>query len=664
MQRMGRSLMLPVAVLPAASLLVGIANWIVGMGVSNAGTTLLMNAGLAILNHLALLFAVGLALGMSKDKDGSAALAGLVAYLVPQTVLASESVQGLLGLEKLSDVNPAFSTMDNNVFIGIIAGLTAAAMYNRFSQVKLPMALSFFSGKRLVPIMSALAMLVISAILLFIWPSVYDVLVAFGKGISRLGFVGAGLYGFFNRLLIPTGLHHALNSVFWFDVAGINDIGNFLAGQQALDSGQAIVGQTGMYQAGFFPVMMFGLPAGALAIYQCARPEKKKQTASLMLAAAFASFFTGVTEPLEFSFMFVAWPLYVLHAVFTGISLAVSAFFHWTAGFAFSAGFVDYFLSLKNPVANQPLMLLVQGAVFAVIYYFGFRFAIQKFNLMTPGREETAGEETPGEETPDIATGDDKFAVLATQIYQALGGKENVRVIDNCTTRLRLQVQDTDKVDQEKIKQTGVPGVKVIDKTNIQVVVGTQVQFVADEMSRLQQGGTNTGESVAKPMIVEEKEEKTNLSEEQLAVYAPSKGELIPISEVADPVFSEKMMGDGFAVLPEANEVFAPISGTILNVFPTKHAIGIQTDNGLEVLLHMGINTVDLKGEPFTLYVEEGQRIARGQLIAVVDLEMLEKAGKKSDMIVVFTNGAAVKELSIRSNALVQANEVVGQVKG
>lgn len=659
MQRMGRSLMLPVAVLPAASLLVGIANWIVGMGVSNAGTTFLMNAGLAILNHLALLFAVGLALGMSKDKDGSAALAGLVAYLVPQTVLASASVQGLLGLEKLSDVNPAFSTMDNNVFIGIIAGLTAAAMYNRFSQVKLPMALSFFSGKRLVPIMSALAMLVISAILLFIWPSVYDVLVAFGKGISRLGFVGAGLYGFFNRLLIPTGLHHALNSVFWFDVAGINDIGNFLAGQQALDSGQAIVGQTGMYQAGFFPVMMFGLPAGALAIYQCARPEKKKQTASLMLAAAFASFFTGVTEPLEFSFMFVAWPLYVLHAVFTGISLAVSAFFHWTAGFAFSAGFVDYFLSLKNPVANQPLMLLVQGAVFAVIYYFGFRFAIQKFNLMTPGREETAGEETP-----DIATGDDKFAVLATQIYQALGGKENVRVIDNCTTRLRLQVQDTDKVDQEKIKQTGVPGVKVIDKTNIQVVVGTQVQFVADEMSRLQQGGTNTGESVAKPMIVEEKEEKTNLPEEQLDVYAPSKGELIPISEVADPVFSEKMMGDGFAVLPEANEVFAPISGTILNVFPTKHAIGIQTDNGLEVLLHMGINTVDLKGEPFTLYVEEGQRIARGQLIAVVDLEMLEKAGKKSDMIVVFTNGAAVKELAIRSNALVQANEVVGQVKG
>ncbi len=659
MQRMGRSLMLPVAVLPAASLLVGIANWIVGMGVSNAGTTFLMNAGLAILNHLALLFAVGLALGMSKDKDGSAALAGLVAYLVPQTVLSSTSVQGLLGLKELSDVNPAFSTMDNNVFIGILAGLIAAAMYNRFSQVKLPMALSFFSGKRLVPIMSALAMLVLSGVLLFIWPSVYDVLVAFGKGISRLGFVGAGLYGFFNRLLIPTGLHHALNSVFWFDVAGINDIGNFLAGQQAIDSGQAIVGQTGMYQAGFFPVMMFGLPAGALAIYQCARPEKKKQTASLMLAAAFASFFTGVTEPLEFSFMFVAWPLYVLHAIFTGISLAVSAFFHWTAGFAFSAGFVDYFLSLKNPVANQPLMLLVQGAVFAVIYYFGFRFAIQKFHLMTPGREESQGEETP-----DIATGDDRFTRLATTIYEGLGGKENVRVIDNCTTRLRLQVQDTDKVDQEKIKRTGVPGVKVIDKTNIQVIVGTQVQFVADEMSRLHQGGA-TSSFVTKPASSEVEEKREEKSpEQQLDIYAPSKGELIPISEVADPVFSEKMMGDGYAVLPEANEVFAPVSGKILNVFPTKHAVGIQTDSGIEVLLHMGINTVDLKGAPFTLYVEEGQRIARGQLIAVVDLEMLEQAGKKADMIVVFTNGEAVRELSLRSSALVEANEVVGHVKG
>ncbi|WP_375152059.1 N-acetylglucosamine-specific PTS transporter subunit IIBC [Enterococcus mundtii] len=658
MQRMGRSLMLPVAVLPAASLLVGLANWFVGVGISNAGTTFLMNAGLAILNHLALLFAVGLALGMSKDKDGSAALAGLVAYLIPQTVLSADSVQGLLHLGDLAEVNPAFNTMDNNVFVGIVAGLVAAAMYNRFSQVKLPMALSFFSGKRLVPIMSALSMLVISSILLFIWPTVYDVLVSFGKGISQLGFVGAGLYGFLNRLLIPIGLHHALNSVFWFDVAGINDIGNFLAGQQALDSGKAIIGQTGMYQAGFFPVMMFGLPAGAFAIYQSARPEKKKQVASLMLAAGFAAFFTGVTEPLEFSFMFVAWPLYVIHAIFTGISLAISAFFHWTAGFAFSAGFVDYFLSLQNPVANQPLMLLVQGVFFAAIYYFGFRFAINKFNLMTPGRETEIGEETP-----DIATGTNEFSQLAAVIYDALGGKENVKAIDNCTTRLRLQVKDTAKVNQEAIKQTGVPGVKVIDQTNIQVIVGTQVQFVADEMSKLQQGSKVAQETAQSISHQDVPVSASKTSKETFELYAPALGKIIPITEVGDPVFAEKMLGDGYAVLPEAKEIFAPISGTITSIFPTKHALGIETDNGLEVLVHMGINTVDLQGEPFTLYVKQAQRVERGQLLAVVDLAMLEKAGKQTDMIVVFTNSEKVESLTIEKRPLVEANEVIGQVQ-
>lgn len=650
MQRMGRSLMLPVAVLPAASILVGIANWIVGMGVTNVVTTFLMNSGLAILDNLALLFSVGLALGMSKDKDGAAALAGLVAYLVPKAVLAPASVQALLGIKDIADVNPAFNSMGNNVFVGIIAGLVAAEMYNRFSGVKLPMALSFFSGKRLVPIMAAVGMLVISGLLLFIWPVVYNVLVSLGEGISGLGFIGAGLYGFFNRLLIPTGLHHALNSVFWFDVAGINDIGNFLAGQQAIDQGLAIVGKTGMYQAGFFPVMMFGLPAGALAIYQCARPEKKKITASLMIAAAFASFFTGVTEPLEFSFMFVAWPVYVLHAIFTGLSLAVSAFFHWTAGFAFSAGFVDYFLSLKNPVANQPFMLILQGLVFAAIYYFGFRFAITKFNLMTPGREEG-----DGEETPDIATnGDSKHAVMAQRIYDALGGAANVTAIDNCTTRLRLQVLDTGTIDQNRIKATGVPSVKVIDGKNIQVIVGTEVQFVADEMSRLH-GGSGGTHIVAEQTVIEEAPKAQSL-------FAVAKGRLVPITEVSDDVFSEKMMGDGYAVLPTSGEIFAPVAGTISNIFPTKHAVGITTPTGIEVLLHMGLDTVDLAGKPFTVYVTAGQQVGRGQMIATVDLAAVAAAGKKTDMIVALTNMDKVEGFELAEPRDVQVNEIIGEV--
>lgn len=480
-QRIGRSLMLPVAVLPAAAVLMGIGYWIdpSGWGGDSAMAAFLIKAGSSIIDNMAVLFAVGIALGMSKDKDGSAALSGLVAFLVVTTLLSTDSVAMLQGI-KPEAVNPAFAKIGNQ-FIGILSGLIAAEMYNRFSHVQLPQALAFFSGKRLVPIMSAVAMIIASAILFFVWPVIFTALVSFGTAISKLGWVGAGLYGFFNRLLIPTGLHHALNSVFWFDVAGINDIGNFWAGT-------GTKGITGMYQAGFFPVMMFGLPAGAFAMYQAARPEKKKVVASLMIAAGFASFFTGVTEPLEFSFMFVAPALYFVHAVLTGLSLAVAAFFHWTAGFGFSAGLVDFVLSFRLPLANQPYMLILQGLVFAVLYYFLFKFLIAKFNLMTPGREEGEGEEDedmPTEKTVDVPEGGNKFTPMATKIYAGLGGDENVTAVDNCTTRLRIQVKDMDKVDQKAIKATGVPGINVVGKNDIQVIVGTEVQFVADEINKI-----------------------------------------------------------------------------------------------------------------------------------------------------------------------------------
>lgn len=655
MQRMGRSLMLPVAVLPAAAILMGIGYWIdpnvmTGLGDPNFLSVFLVKAGGAIIDNLPVLFAVGLALGMSKDKDGAAALSGLVAFLVVTTLLSTAAVGAMKGIP-VDQVDPAFAKI-SNAFIGILSGLIAAAMYNRFSQVKLPMALSFFSGKRLVPIMTALAMLVASGVLFFLWPVVFSGLVAFGESISKLGALGAGLYGFFNRLLIPTGLHHALNSVFWFDVAGINDIGNFL-------SGTGEKGITGMYQAGFFPMMMFGLPAGAYAIYRNARPEKKKATASLMIAAAFASFFTGITEPLEFSFMFVAWPLYVLHAILTGISLFISAFFHWTAGFAFSAGLVDFVLSLRNPIANQPYMLLVQGVVMAILYFFVFDFAIKKFNLMTPGREE--GED---EVTPDIdTTGDNKFAVLAGKIYQGLGGDTNVTSIDNCTTRLRLTVADTSKVDQGKIKATGVPGVKVIDDTNIQVIVGTEVQFVADEMNKIRNGAApvvTASEPETKPEV---KQESPKTATKETELFSVANGKVVPVSDVQDDVFSAKMMGDGFAVIPTDGEVSTPVAGKVTSIFPTKHALGIQTDSGIDVLLHMGLDTVELKGEPFTLHVEEGQVLKQGDKIATIDLTALESAGKKSDLIVVFTNQDIVANYDLaKANQEAKANDVIGQV--
>ena len=475
-QRLGSSLMLPVAVLPAAAVLLGIGYWIDpnGWGAGSSVAAFLIMAGKSIIDHIPILFALGVALGMSKDRDGSAALSGLVAYLVVTTLLGSNSVAMLQGVDADS-VNAAFGKIEN-AFVGILCGLVAAMMYNKFSHVRLPDALAFFSGKRLVPIMTSLVMLILSLILLLIWPPVYSVLIQFGEWISGLGALGAGLYGFFNRLLIPTGLHHALNAVFWFDVAGINDISNFW-------SGTGEKGVTGMYQAGFFPIMMFGLPAAGLAMYHTAKTKYKKQVGSLMLAAGFAAILTGVTEPIEFAFMFLAPMLYLVHAVLTGLSLAIAAAFNWTAGFTFSAGFIDYFLSYNLVLANKPYMLLVQGLIFAVIYYFLFRFIIVKFDLKTPGR----GEEI--EEGAAISgngpTGNMKYAAQAEEIYAALGGDGNVTSIDNCATRLRLEVKNIDAVDQQKIKATGVAGVHVTGAESIQVIIGPNVQFVADEMKKI-----------------------------------------------------------------------------------------------------------------------------------------------------------------------------------
>lgn len=654
MQRMGRSLMLPVATLPVAALFSGIGYWIdpTGWGANNIVAAFLLKAGDSILANLGVLFAVGLALGMSKDRDGASALTGLVALLVPMQLLNPAAIAAFQHID-VEKVNAAFTKMNNgNVFVGILAGLLAAAMYNRFSNVKLPMALSFFSGKRCVPIVTAALMLVVSAGLMFIWPPIFGALVAFGETIAKMGAVGAGLYGFFNRLLIPTGLHHALNNVFWFNTAGIDDIGKFWANE-------GTKGITGMYQAGFFPVMMFGLPAGAYAIYRQSRPEKRKATASLMLAAAFASFFTGVTEPLEFSFMFVAWPLYVVHAALTGISMFIAALFHWTAGFNFSAGLVDFVLSLRVPIANQPLMLVVLGLIMAVVYYFVFTFVIKTFNLMTPGREEGEGEE---DLDLDESFADNKFAALAARIYTGLGGAENVVSIDNCTTRLRLVVKDTAKADQDKIKATGVPGVRVIDKENIQVIVGTEVQFVADEMNKMQQnGGVSAATTTSTASIVAPVASATGGA--TVEVYAPAQGTLVAIDQVSDDVFSSKIMGNGFAIQPTENTVYTPIAGEISSIFPTQHALGIMTPTGLEVLLHMGVDTVDLKGEPFTMKVKAGQKVKAGDVIAIMDLAAVKAAGKGTDIIVALTNGEVVDQLTLTElGKAVTPNQTIGQV--
>ena len=419
-----------------------------------------------------ILFAIGVAVGMSDDNDGTAGLAGLVSWIMTTTLLSTDVV-AMLTNTAVEKVDLAFGKVQTQ-FIGILCGLIAAACYNKFKNTKLPDAFSFFSGKRCVAIVTAGASLVSSLVLFFVWPIIYNVLVAVGKFIMDLGPIGAGLYGFLNRLLIPFGLHHALNSVFWFDVAGINDIAKFWGNAEG-----GVMGTTGMYMAGFFPVMMFGLPAAALAMYHTAKDTKKKAAAGLLMSVAVASFFNGVTEPLEFSFMFLAPALYGVHAVLTGISMAVVAALPVRAGFNFSAGLVDWILSFKAPFAQNPLLLIPIGLVVGAVYYVVFRFVIVIFNMKTPGREDDNIDETKVE----LANND--FTGIAKIVLEGVGGPANVTSIDNCITRLRLEIKDYTLIDEHKIKSAGVAGVIRPSKTAVQVIIGTKVQFVADEFKKL-----------------------------------------------------------------------------------------------------------------------------------------------------------------------------------
>ncbi|MEQ4925179.1 N-acetylglucosamine-specific PTS transporter subunit IIBC [Proteus hauseri] len=646
LQKIGRALMVPVATLPAAAILMGIGYWIdpVGWGSDNALAALLIKSGAAIIDNMSVLFAIGVAYGMSKDKDGAAALTGFVGFLVVTTLCSPAAVSMIKGIP-LAEVPVAFGKI-NNQFVGILVGVLSAELYNRFSGVELPRALSFFSGRRLVPILTSFLMIIVAFILMYIWPVIYGGLVSFGESIKDMGALGAGIYAFFNRLLIPVGLHHALNSVFWFDVAGINDIPNFLAGQQAIDSGLATVGVTGRYQAGFFPVMMFGLPGAALAIYHCARKEHKAKVAGIMMAGAFAAFFTGITEPLEFSFMFVAPVLYVIHAFLMAVSVYIAASMEWISGFGFSAGMVDMFLSSRNPLAVHWYMLIVQGIVFFFIYYGIFRFTITKFNLKTPGREdEVAGDETADGYDEDIKTAptNSKEGIQqeARQYIAAIGGSDNLTGIDACITRLRLNVKDSTVVNDAYAKRLGASGVIRLNKQSVQVIVGTRAELVASAMRDvLTQGpvpayaGGAASVSTEKAPVVKE---NTN-AKVILEMIAPFDGEVVALKDVPDEAFSSGVVGDGIAIKPTSNIVMAPAAGTVVKIFDTNHAFCIETDAGVEIIVHMGIDTVMLGGKGFKRLVEEGAEVVLGQGILELDLDYLDANAKSMISPVIVSN--------------------------
>ncbi|WP_041525907.1 N-acetylglucosamine-specific PTS transporter subunit IIBC [Pantoea sp. At-9b] len=671
LQKVGRALMVPVATLPAAAILMGVGYWIDpdSWGAGNALAALLIKSGAAIIEHMSVLFAIGVAYGMSKDKDGAAALTGFVGFLVV-TTLCSPAAVSMIQKIPLDQVPAAFGKIENQ-FVGILVGIISAEVYNRFSHVELPKALSFFSGRRLVPILVSFLMILIAFILMYIWPVVFNGLVSFGESIQKLGSVGAGVYAFFNRLLIPVGLHHALNSVFWFDVAGINDIPKFLGGAQSIANGSGIPGITGRYQAGFFPIMMFGLPGAALAIYHCARPENRAKVGGIMLAAAFAAFFTGITEPLEFSFMFVAPVLYVIHALLTGLSVFIAASMHWIAGFGFSAGLVDMVLSTRNPLAVHWWMLIPQGLVFFAIYYVVFRFTIQKFNLMTPGRELAADDETDGYDVnvDHSGSGESQTESLARRYIGAIGGSENLTNIDACITRLRLNVKDAAQVNDSVAKRLGASGIIRLNKQSVQIIVGTQAESIASAMKAVLTKGpvaATAAAPVAPQPVAPQPQAVLNSEKGVIAtLVAPVSGEVVALDAVPDEAFASKAVGDGLAIKPTGKTVVAPIAGTIVKIFNTNHAFCLESDNGVEIVVHMGLDTVALEGKGFSRLVEEGATVVAGQPVLEMDLDFLNAHARSMISPVVVSNSDDFAGLNLLASGSVVAGETrLYEVKG
>ena len=484
LQKLGKALMLPVACLPICGILMGLGYALCPSTMQGGDVTgivemigfFLVKAGGALIDNMAILFVIGVGVGMADDNDGTAALAALASWLMMTNLLAVGTVTTLMpAIADNATKSLAFGKIANP-FIGILAGIIGATCYNKFKGTKLPDWLAFFSGKRCVAIVAGVVSIVVSAILLFIWPVVFGALVAVGQGIAGLGAVGAGLYAFLNRLLIPTGLHHALNNVFWFDTIGLGDLGHFWAGETSAD----VTWDLGMYMSGFFPCMMFGIPGAALAMVHTAKSDKKKVAIGLVASAAICAFVCGVTEPFEFGFMFLAPALYVVYAALYGIFTVITVLVGFRAGFCFSAGATDLIFSAPLPAARNTWMIIPLGVAAFIVFYVVFRFAITKFDLKTPGRED---DDLEAEKKVELGNND--YTTVAAIILEGLGGAENVTSIDNCITRLRLEVKDSSLVDEKKIKSAGVAGIVRPSKQAVQVIVGTKVQFVADEFKKL-----------------------------------------------------------------------------------------------------------------------------------------------------------------------------------
>lgn len=611
LQQLGRALMTPVAVLPAAGLLLRFGDK------DLLNIPIIKDAGGVVFDNLPLIFAVGVAIGLAGG-EGVAGLAAVIGYLILTVTL--DNMGKLLGLQP--PYEGAEHLIDMGVFGGIIIGLLAAYLYKRFSSIELHPVLGFFSGKRFVPIITSVSSLVIGVIFSFVWPLIQNGINAASSLIAD-STVGLFFYATIYRLLIPFGLHHIFYTPFYFMMGEYTDpsTGNTVTG----DLTRFFAGDptAGRFMMGDFPYMIFCLPAVALAIIHTARPDKKKMISGVMISAALTSMLTGITEPVEFSFLFVAPLLYLINSILAGVIFVVCDLFHVRHGYTFSGGGIDYVLNYG--LSTNGWVVIPVGIVFAFIYYYLFRFAILKWNLKTPGRE--TDEDGQDEEKAPVAKDQ-----LAFHVLQALGGQQNIANLDACITRLRVTVHQPSQVSKDELKRLGAVGVLEINN-NFQAIFGTKSDALKDDIKTIMAGGVP---DTAAALDTETDKQQNPVSGE--AFIYPLKGETVSLGDVPDQVFSERMMGEGFAINPTEGKVVAPADGEIVSIFPTKHAIGFMSAGGTEILIHVGIDTVKLNGEGFEAHVTSGQAVKQGELLLTFDLDYIKQHAASAVTPVIFTN--------------------------
>lgn len=706
LQRVGRSFMLPIAILPVAGLLLGIGSSFTNQttletynltGIIYEGGLLytildiMSKTGSAVFDNLALLFAMGVAIGMAKKEKEVAALSGAVAYLIMNTAI-SALITAKGGVEAMADNSTTsvlgITTLQMGVFGGIIVGLGVAALHNKFYKIQLPQVLSFFGGTRFVPIISSLVYLAVGVLLFYIWPVVQTGIAALGQLVLNSGYAGTWIYGIIERALIPFGLHHVFYMPFWQTAVGgtavidgvtIQGAQNIFFAELASKSTTEFSVSATRFMAGKFPFMIFGLPAAAFAMYKAARPEKKKVVGGLLFSAALTSMLTGITEPLEFTFLFVAPVMYAVHCVLAGLSYMLMHIFNVGVGMTFSGGLIDMTLFgvLQGNAKTHWIWIVIVGLVYAVIYYFLFYFMITKLNLKTPGRE-ADDEETKLYTRQDVNArkesehnnnpASDGIDMVSALILKGLGGKKNISDIDCCATRLRITVVDSGKVTDSLLKQSGASG--VIRKGNgIQVIYGPQVSVVKskfeDFLDTPQSDKVDEILGGATEQPAQQKAEKQNASNssDTTILYAHLNGTVVPLSEVEDEAFATGILGEGIAIEPSEGKLYAPCDAKVEGVLDTKHAVNLVTESGCEILIHIGIDTVKLGGKYFETHVTEGQNVRKGDLLVSFDIQKIHEAGYKTTTPMVVCNSDDFNELKTLATGAIRAGEKIIEVK-